>query len=92
MIPRSARAHFFHRISTLIKLGTLTGFILFFPVDSVVWRFFGGLVAGGLLSSLTLALARVRSKVSYLMTPGLILKSGIWIAAICGISAIRSGI
>ncbi len=91
VIPRSARAHFFHRIVTLIKVLALTGFMLFFPVDSMVWRFIGGLVAGGLLSSMMLAIVGVRSKVSYLLTPGLILKSGIWIAAICLITTIGPG-
>ncbi|MFO7668059.1 MAG: DnaJ domain-containing protein [Bacteroidales bacterium] len=91
VIPRSARAHFFHRIATLIKLTALAGFMLFFPVESMVWRFIGGMVAGGLLSTLMLSVSRIRSKVSYLLTPGLILKSLIWIAALLGITTIGPG-
>lgn len=91
VIPRSARAYFFHRIATLIHLTALVGFMLFFPVESIVWRFIWGMVAGGLLSTLMLAIARVRSKVSYLLTPGLILKSLIWIAALLGITNMGPG-
>lgn len=91
VIPRSARAHFFHRMASLIKLGALTAFMIFFPIDSMVWRFIGGMLAGGLLSSMMLALTGIRSKVSYLLTPGLILKSVIWIVALVAISTFGPG-
>jgi hypothetical protein len=91
MIPRSAKAHFFHKISTLVKLSTILGFMFFFPVDSLIWRFIASLLAGGLLSAAVLAAARVRSKVTYLATPGLILKSGIWIFALAMISSVGPG-
>lgn len=91
VIPRSARAHFYHRMTTLIKVLTLIGFMIFLPVDSLVWRFIGGIVAGGLLGTAALALAGVRSKVSYLLTPGLIFKSVIWIASLSLISTFGPG-
>ena len=91
VIPRSARAHFFHRMTTLIKLLSLTGFILFLPIDSIMWRLIGGIMAGGLLSIALLAVARVRSKVSYLLTPGLILKAAVWLAALSAISTFGPG-
>ncbi|MCP4311066.1 MAG: DnaJ domain-containing protein [Bacteroidetes bacterium] len=91
VIPRSARAHFFHRLTTLVKLMSLLGFMLFFPVDSLIWRFIGGMAAGGLISTLMLAVVRVRSRISYLLTPGLMIKAGIWIAALCGISSFGPG-
>lgn len=91
VIPRSARAHFFHRMASLIKLGSLSGFMFFFPIDSMVWRFIIGMLAGGLLSMIMLAFAGVRSKVSYLLTPGLILKSGVWIAAFSSITTLGPG-
>jgi len=91
VIPRSARAHFFHRLTTLVKLLCLAGFMVFLPFESLVWRFFGGMVAGGLISSLMLALARVRSKVSYLLTPGLIIKAGVWVGTLCTISSFGPG-
>lgn len=91
VIPRSARAHFFHRITCLIKWLVLLGFILFFPVDSIMWRIIAGILTAGLLATLVLSLAKVRSKVSYLLTPGLIIKCGIWISALAAISTFGPG-
>lgn len=91
VIPRSARAHFFHRITSLIKWLTILGFILFFPVDSIIWRIIAGIVAAGFLATLVLSLAKVRSKVNYLLTPELIIKCVIWIAAIAAISSFGPG-
>lgn len=91
IVPRSARAHFFHRLSSLIKVASLLGCILFFPVESLVWRFIAGITAGGLISVLLLAIARVRSKVSYLFTPGLILKSATWIIVLSSVSIFGPG-
>jgi len=92
VIPRSARVHFFHRLTTLVKLGSILGFMFLFPIDSLVWRFIGGMVAGGLISTLILSITRVRSRVSYLLTPGLIFKAGVWIVALCGISTFGPGL
>lgn len=91
VIPRSARAHYVHRLTTLVKLLCLVGFMIFLPIDSLVWRFIGGMVAGGLISTLMLSIAKVRSRVSYLLTPGLIIKSGVWIGALCAISSFGPG-
>ncbi len=66
VVPRSVRAHFFHRISSLLKLAPFWAAMFFFPFESVLWRFLAGIVTGGLLSSVLLVTARVRSKVSTL--------------------------
>ena len=91
VVPRSARAHFFHRIASLVKIVTILGCLLFLPVESLLWRFIGGMLAGGILSFILLGLARVRSKVSYLVTPGLILKIAVWIFALYMISDVGPG-
>jgi hypothetical protein len=91
VIPRSARAHYFHKVSSFAKIACITGFMLFFPVDSVLWRFVAGMVAGGLISACILGIAGVRSKVSYLLTPGLILKGMIWLIALYMISVVGPG-
>jgi hypothetical protein len=91
VIPRSLRAQHFHRISTLIKLLSLLLFLLFFPVDSLLWRFMAGLAAGGILSALLLWTVRVRSRVSYLITPGLLIKAVIWIGSLYLISELGPG-
>ena len=91
VIPRSARAHFFHRISSLVKVASILGVVVFLPVDSLLWSFMAGILAGGILSTCILAVAHVRSKVSYLLTPGLILKAGIWIFSLSLISTVGPG-
>ncbi|MCK4746567.1 MAG: hypothetical protein KAT15_06020, partial [Bacteroidales bacterium] len=67
------------------------GVVVFLPVDSLLWSFMAGILAGGILSTCILAVAHVRSKVSYLLTPGLILKAGIWIFSLSLISTVGPG-
>ena len=85
-MPRSTWAQYFHRLSSLIKVASIVGFLLFFPVDSLIWRFVAGTAAGGIFSMSTLAFAGVRSKVSYLYTPSLLIKSLIWVIALALVS------
>lgn len=91
VLPRSMRAQFFHRLASLIKLVSILGSLLLLPLDSILWRFIAGMFAGGVLSSLMLAFARVRSRVSYLLTPGLLIKATIWILALLSISTLGPG-
>lgn len=91
VLPRSARAHFFHRMTTLAKILSILGCMLFLPFDSILWRFIVGLFVGGLLGTLILSLAGVASKVSYLLSPALIIKSGIWLLALSAISSFGPG-
>ena len=93
VIPRSARAHFFHRMATLIKLWILDRLYAFFSHRQYGVALHCG--HGGRWTALhddAWLFARVRSKVSYLLTPGLILKSGVWIAALSSIIHLRSRI
>lgn len=91
IIPRSVRAHLFHRISSGVKIFSILSCLLFFPVESILWSFLAGLVAGGILSSILLGFARVRSRVSYLITPGLLIKALIWFFALYKISIVGPG-
>ena len=50
-----------------------------------------GLLMGGIISTILLRLAKVRSKVSYLLTPSLILKTVIWVSALSLISTAGPG-
>lgn len=92
VIPRSARAQYFHKISSFVKLLSITAFMLFFPVDSLLWRFIAGIAAGGILSLSVLTFTGVRSKVSYLFTPGLIIKVLIWLFSLYMISELGPGL
>ena len=91
VIPRSSRAQFFHNLSSTVKLASIAACLLFFPVDSYLWRFLAGLFAGGVISAILLWVARIRPKVAYLFTPGLIIKLGIWILALLLISETGPG-
>jgi hypothetical protein len=86
IVPRSARAQYFHRWVSLVKVFSVLAFLIFFPLDSMLWRFIAGILAGGILSSLILVIARVRSRNSYLFTPGLVLKAIVWLACLALIS------
>jgi DnaJ domain len=91
VVPRSARAMFYHRLVSVLKLLFILLFMFFFPVDSVLWRFIAGVFAGGVFATMVLKLAMVRSKVSYLFTPGLIVKIAIWAFSLYLISSIGPG-
>ena len=91
VIPRSSRAVYYHRLVSLIKFVSILAFLVFFPLQSILWRFIAGLLAGGIISFLLLKVARVRSKVSYLLTPGLILKILIWLVSLASISSLGPG-
>jgi len=91
VIPRSSRAVYYHRLVSLIKFVSILAFLVFFPLQSILWRFIAGLLAGGIISSMLLKVARVRSKVSYLLTPGLILKILIWLVSLALISSLGPG-
>jgi hypothetical protein len=86
VVPRSARAQFFHRMVSLVKLFSILVCMVFFSLDSILWRFIAGIIAGGALSSLILIVARVRSRNSYLFTPGLLLKAIVWLSCLALIS------
>ena len=91
VVPRSARALYYHRLASLSKVLIILAFIFLFPVQSILWRFIGGILAGGLFTTVLLKLARVRSKVSYLLTPGLMLKALVWLICLALISRTGPG-
>ena len=91
VVPRSTRAVFFHRWASLLKFFSILISMVFLPVDSILWRFIAGLLFGGICATVLLRFAGVRSKVSYLFTPGLIIKAGIWLLCLALISTIGPG-
>jgi hypothetical protein len=91
VLPRSSRAVFYHRMVSVLKITTVLVFLIAFPLTSVLWRFIAGLFMGGLLSSILLKLAGIRSKVSYLFTPGFIMKITLWLVSLALISRLGPG-
>jgi hypothetical protein len=91
VVPRSARAQTYHRLASLIKILAILVCLFVFPVDSMLWRGVAGIFAGGMLSFVLLKLAGVKSKVSYLFTPGLLIKALMWLVALFLISTTGPG-
>lgn len=91
VIPRSSRAVYYHRWGSLVKSFTILAFLFFFPLESILWRFIAGLFSAGIISAIFLKLAGVRSKASYLLTPGLILKTLVWLVCLGLISNLGPG-
>ncbi len=91
IIPRSSRAQYYHRLTSLLKMLSIVCCMLGFPVDSLLWRLVAGILTGGMLSFLMLRMARVKSKISYLFTPGLLIKAGIWLFCLLMISTVGPG-
>lgn len=91
ILPRSTRAQYWHRLSSLIKVTSIISSIIFIPLDSILWRFIIGIFLGGLLSCITLQIVKVRSKVSWLFTPSLIIKLGIWLIMLYSVSVFGPG-
>lgn len=91
VVPRSARAQYFHRLASLFKILSILACMIFFPVESILWRLIAGMLSGGILSTLMLKIVKVRSKVSYLLTPGLLVKAVIWVVCLALISHLGPG-
>ncbi len=86
LIPRSHKAFIIHTISSLIKVMALCCSLLLFPVSSIVWRLIFGIVSGGILSTLVFLISGVKSKVSYIMSYGLITRMFLWVFSIVLVS------
>lgn len=92
VMPRSTKAQFWHRMLSLIKLSTIFLCLFLVPIDSILWRFIVGIMAGGLFSVIICLIVGVKSKANYLFTPGLIVKLAIWIFVLLKISIIGPGL
>ncbi len=92
VIPRSIKAQFYHRMATILKLFSIASFMILLPVESLLWRFIAGMMCGGALSAILQGLAGIRSRVGYLLTPGLIIKGIIWLFVLTKISILGPGL
>ncbi len=86
LVPRSRKAFILHAAGALTRVTFLLACLVFLPVSSMVWRFIAGIATGTMASSLLLAIGRTRSNVSYLVSPGLLFRVGLWILAIVLVS------
>lgn len=82
-IPRSRKALVIHSILPFFKIGTVVVFVLSLrhgPLRD--YAIFLGLPAGGLLSSCLLLATGTKSKASYLLSYGMLIKLLFWVLAI----------
>jgi hypothetical protein len=89
LIPRSQKAFLLHTISSAIKIIVLLGCMLFLPITSIIWRFILGIAAGGMISKLLLLIFGTRSKISYMISAGLVFRVFLWIFCIFMVSRFR---
>jgi curved DNA-binding protein CbpA len=78
-VPRSKKAFRIHLAISLIKSFSILLALIFLPFESLLWRFVGGIMAGGILTAIILLISHTRSKVSYLYTWNLLIRLGIWV-------------
>lgn len=78
-IPRSRKAFYVHFSLSVIKPLLITAGLIFIPFPGFIWRFFLGFFIASMGAGLILLIARTRSKVSFLLTPFLIIKIVIWL-------------
>jgi curved DNA-binding protein CbpA len=78
-LPRSKKAFLIHTSITLTKALSIILALIFLPFSSLLWRFVGGITAGGLLTALILFFSHTRSKVSYLYTGSFFIRLGLWL-------------
>jgi hypothetical protein len=78
-VPRCKMAYRMHTSGSVMKVFLIILSILILPFDSILWRIVAGLVAGGLLSGMVLAITGIRSKVSYLLNISVLVKILAWI-------------
>jgi hypothetical protein len=78
-IPRSKKAYRMHITASVAKVILLIAALAFVPFESYIWRTITGLFAGGIFAGIVLAIAGVRSKVSYLLNINMLVKILVWI-------------
>jgi hypothetical protein len=78
-IPRSRKAFIFHSLASLIKISVLLLCLIYLPQIPISRLSLPiGLVLGGLLSGLFLAISGTKPKSSYLLSYGMLIKFMVW--------------
>lgn len=85
-IPRSQKAFIIHSLIAGIKILSLIACMLFLNLNSLVWRFILGIIAGGFLGALLRLGSGTRSNISYLISYGFLIRVFIWFSAIIAVS------
>ncbi len=78
LIPRSARAYRIHFILSFLKPSLFLSALVLLPAPSLTWRVLIAFLITVVISNAVLLISGVRSKTSYLFTPLVVIKLGIW--------------
>jgi hypothetical protein len=81
-VPRCRKAFIMHTLNAAIKTAGMLSCLIFLDISSIVWRIIIGMLLGGLLGRMLLLGNRTRSNISYLFSPGLIIRVVIWLICI----------
>jgi len=92
VIPRCARAEYIHNICSGIRITFVIGALFLVPFTSILWRLPIGILSAMLICISIQKLAGVKPKTSYLLTPALLIKTGIWLLVLLSISKLGPGI
>jgi hypothetical protein len=78
-VPRCKKAFRVHIVTSFIKASFILLALFLLPFESLLWRFVGGIVAGGIITAVILFLSHTHSKVSYLYTWNFVIRLGLWL-------------
>lgn len=79
VVPRSRKAFIIHSTSTFIRIFSIITALIFFNIDSIIWRFILGLLIGTFLSFFIQFLFNTKARNSYIFTFGFVTKISIWL-------------
>lgn len=78
-VPRCKRAFRIHIAISLIKFCSIILALFLLPLESILWRFVGGIIFGSFITAMVLIISQTRSKVSYLFTWNMLIRFGLWL-------------
>ena len=82
-IPRSRKAYLIHTSTTFIKLlALILSIVLLLRTSYSGWSFLIGIFSGSIISTFVLFVTGTKSKTSYLLSYGILIKILIWVLAI----------
>ncbi len=92
IVPRSIKAFYVHFILAIVKPLVLISGIVFIPFPGIIWRFTAAFFLSVFIEWLILIISRTRSKVSFLLTPYMIIKVVLWCLVILSQTTIYPGL
>ena len=91
IVPRSKKAFYVHFGLSFLKPIIIIAGIILIPFPGIIWRFVMAFCLSFVIACLLLLITRTRSKVSYLLTPLMIIKILIWVLVIISQSTVYPG-